>query len=278
MMMGRADMADDATPRTPDGIGEKVGKSYAITALSRAIAVLNVFTTKRPHLSLNEVVEATGLPKTTTFRLLSALIEHDFITLDPVSGKYSLGFALLRLGEVRRGQTNAHGTVAPVMQEIRETLNETVVFSVRVGDERVHVDALESKELVRRTAEIGGRAPLHAGASSKVLMAGMKDEEIDGYIARQAPLTGPDGTQVDIDTLREELAQIRSSGWAESRGEVRPGGGALAAPVRDFSGNWVASIDILTPNDRYTPEHREQIIEVLLDGVKRASERLGYRG
>lgn len=271
-------MADDSALETVDSNEDKGGTSYAITALSRAIAVLNVFSANRPQLALNDVVAATGLPKTTTFRLLSALMEHDFITLDPVSGKYSLGFALLRLGEVRRGQTNALGTVMPVMQEIREALNETVVFSVRVGDERVHVDALESRELLRRTAEIGGRAPLHAGASSKILLAGMTDAEIDAYIALHAPLAGPDGTPLDADALREELALIRQRGWAESRGEVRPGGGALAAPIRDFAGNWIASIDILTPNDRYTPEHRERIIAVLLDGVKRASARLGYRG
>lgn len=271
-------MANDNSPQGPDDAGEKDGKSYAITALSRAVAVLNAFTPDRPQLALNDVVAATGLPKTTAFRLLSALMEHDFVTLDLDNGKYSLGFALLRLGEVRRGQTNAHGTVMPVMQEIRETLNETVVFSIRVGDERVHVDALESKDLLRRTATIGGRAPLHAGASSKILMAGMTDAEIDGYVARHAPLTGADGRPLDADTLRDELAVIRERGWAESRGEVRPGGGALAAPVRDFSGRWIASIDVLTPNDRYTPEHRERIIAGLLDGVKRASERLGYRG
>lgn len=256
------------------GRGEK---SYAITALSRAIRVLNAFSAERPQLGLNEIVTATGLPKTTTFRLLSALIEHDFITLDKVSGKYSLGFALLRLGEIRRGQTNARGTVMPIMQEMREALNETIVLSIRVGDERVHVDALESKHLLRRTAEIGGRAPLHAGASSKALLSGLTDSEIDEYIERNAPLEGPDGTVMEPGALREEIAQVREHGYAESRGEVRPGGGALAAPVRDFSGEVVASIDVLTPNDRYTPEHREQVLKVLLDGVARASARLGYR-
>lgn len=253
-------------------------KSYAIMALSRAIQVLNAFTVERPQMGLNDVVLATGLPKTTTFRLLSALMEHDFITLDHVTGKYSLGFALLRLGEIRRGQTNAHGTVMPVMQEMREALNETVVLSIRVGDERVHVDALESKQLLRRMAEIGGRAPLHAGASSKALFSGLTNAEIDDYIARNSPLEGPDGKPVEADALRQEIAQVRAQGYAESRGEVRPGGGALAAPVRDFRGTVVASVDVLTPNDRYTPEHRARVLEVLLEGVARASAKLGYRG
>lgn len=270
-------MGDNRGAALKPAASGKGDKSYAITAVTRAVRVLDAFTVDRPQMSLNEVVAATGLPKTTTFRLLSALMEHDFIMLDQVSGKYSLGFALLRLGEIRRGQTNPHGTVMPVMQEMREALNETVVLSIRVGDERVHVDALESKQLLRRTAEIGGRAPLHAGASSKALFSGLTDAEIDDYIARNSPLEGPDGKPMEPDALREEIAQVRAHGYAESRGEVRPGGGALAAPVRDFSGTVVASVDVLTPNDRYTPEHRERVLEVLLAGVARASEKLGYR-
>lgn len=257
---------------------EENGKSYAITALSRAISVLNAFSIDRPQLALNDVVAATGLPKTTVFRLLSALIEHDFIILDPENGKYSLGFALLRLGEIRRGQTNAHRTVLPIMQEIREASNETVVFSIRVGDERVHVDALESRELLRRTAVIGGRAPLHAGASSKVLLSEMTDAEIRDYLKRIDHAAAKNSPSVNTEELWREIAQIRAHGYAESRGEVRPGGGALAAPVRDFAGTCLGAIDVLTPNDRYTPEHRDQVIAVLLDGAVRASALLGYRG
>lgn len=253
-------------------------KSYAITALSRAISVLNAFSIDRPELALNDMVAATKLPKTTVFRLLSALMEHDFISVNGANGKYSLGFALLRLGEIRRGQTTAHSVVLPVMQEMREELNETIVFSIRVGDERLHVDAVESKQLLRRTALVGGRAPLHAGASSKALLAGMPDEEIKAYLARTDLQAVQETTIIDIDELWQEIARIREIGYAESRGEVRPGGGALAAPIRDFSGACVGAIDVLTPNDRYTPEHRERVIAVLLDGVKRISTRLGYRG
>lgn len=271
-------MADDSRATKAEDGGEKAESSYAIKPLSRAISVLNAFSAERPQLGLNDIVAATGLPKTTTFRLLSALMEHDFIAMDSVSGKYSLGFAPLRLGEIRRGQTNAHGSAMDVMQEIRDNVNETVVFSVRVGDERVHVDALESTQLLRRAAAIGSRAPLHAGASSKILLAGMPDADIEDYIARNEPLVGPDDRPMDADALRDEIAEIRQRGFAESRGEVRPGGGALAAPIRDFSGAWVASIDVLTPNDRYTPDHRERVLEVLLGSVARGSAKLGYRG
>ena len=54
------------------------------------------------------------------------------------------------------------------------------------------------------------------------------------------------------------------------------GGGALAAPLKDFSGKTVAVMDILTPENRYTPQHRERCITLLLEGARRGSQRLGY--
>jgi len=59
--------------------------------------------------------------------------------------------------------------------------------------------------------------------------------------------------------------------------ELFLGGSALAAPIKDFSGRTVAVMDILTPEHRYMPEHREGCIGLLLKGAERASARLGHR-
>ncbi len=56
-----------------------------------------------------------------------------------------------------------------------------------------------------------------------------------------------------------------------------PGGGALAAPIKEFSDKTIAVMDILTPEHRYTATHRDHCIEMLLDGARRVSARLGYR-
>jgi len=224
------------------------------------------------------VVQATGLPKTTVFRLLSSLIERDFCELDPQTGKYSLGFALVRLADIRRRQSNVHDVAIPVMREIRNEVNETVILSVRSGDFRVHIDFVEGLHPMRRMADLGVRAPLYAGAASKVLLAGMDDDEIEAYLGRTRLTAFQDTTITDKGVLWREIRSIRKCGYAESKGELFPGGGALAAPLKDFSGGTVAVMDILTPEHRYTAEHRERCITLLLDGARQASHRLGYRG
>jgi DNA-binding IclR family transcriptional regulator len=250
---------------------------YSIEVLNRAINILSIFSHARPALSLAEIVQLVKLPKTTVFRILSSLVARHYCEIDPATGKYSLGFELIRLADIRRRQNNVHDVALPIMREVRNAVNETVILSVRSGDSRVHIDFAEGLHPMRRMADLGVHAPLYVGAASKVLLSGMEDDEIDSYLDRTTLVAFQETTITDKPTLWREIRSIRKRGYAESKGELFAGGGALAAPIRDFSGRTIAVIDILTPVHRYTAQHRELCIEVLLDGVRRASERLGYR-
>jgi DNA-binding IclR family transcriptional regulator len=266
--------------RSRNSIGDEVtpkNNPYAIGVLSRAFDILATFSHAEPSLSLGDVVTAVRLPKTTVFRVLSSLVERGYCECDPQTGRYSLGFELLRLADIRRRQTNVHDVAAPAMRDIRNAVNETVILSVRAGDSRVHIDFVEGLHAMRRMADLGVPAPLYAGAASKVLLAGMDDEEIEAYLDRTDLTAFQDATITDRTVLWREVRSIRRRGFAESKGELFAGGGALAAPIKDFSGRTIAVLDILTPEHRYTDEHRERCIAILLEGTHRASEKLGYR-
>lgn len=137
---------------------------------------------------------------------------------------------------------------------------------------------MESLQSLRRTAELGVPAPLYAGAASKVLLAGMKDDEIESYLDRTPLKPIQDATVTERGELWQQIREIREGGYSESLGEVLVGGGSVAAPIKSYDGQTVAAIDILTPSDRYTPEHRARCIDLLLAAAQQASERLGFRG
>jgi DNA-binding IclR family transcriptional regulator len=276
----RKQKLDGPQPISPGNVPLDVARPsnpYSIEVLQRAIDILSVFNHSRTSMSLAEIVQAVRLPKTTVFRVLSSLAARGFCEWDATSGKYSLGFELVRLADIRRRQSNVHDVAIPVMREIRNEVNETVILSVRSGDSRVHIDFAEGLHPMRRMADLGVRAPLYAGAASKVLLAGMADDEIEAYLDRTDLTAFQKSTITDRNLLWREVRAIRKRGFAESKGELFPGGGALAAPIKDFSGKTVAVMDILTHEHRYTTTHREHCIEMLLDGARRASERLGHR-
>jgi len=255
----------------------RLGNPYAIEVLNRAIDVLSVFSHARPSLSLTEIVQAVKLPKSSVFRLLSSLAERGLCEVDTQNRKYGLGFELLRLADIRRRQNKVHDVAIPVMREIRDAVNETVILSVRSGNSRVHIDFVEGLHSLRRMADLGVGAPLYAGAASKVLLAGMADDEIHTYLDQTKLTAFQKSTITDPSALWREIRTIRKRGYAESKGELFAGGGALAAPIKDYSAKTVAVIDILTPEHRYTAQHRERCIKLLLDGARRVSERLGHQ-
>lgn len=273
-----ADPARVKVTKTNTRSNPKQDNPYSIEVLSRAIDVLSAFSHSRPLLSLVEVVDAVQLPKSSVFRLLSSLTERGLCEFDGQTKKYGLGYELLRLADIRRRQTKLSDIAIPIMREIRDKANETVILSIRSGNSRVHIDFVEGLHPMRRMADLGVGAPLYAGAASKVLLAGMEDAEVDAYLSQTNLTAFQKSTITDPKALRHEIRSIRKRGYAESKGELFAGGGGLAAPIKDYSGKTIAVLDILTPEHRYTAEHREKCIELLLDGARRASERLGYRG
>src|SRR3546814_16157218 len=114
----------------------------------------------------------------------------------------SLGFAFLRYADIRRRQANVHSAALPIMRELRDAVDETVVLSIRSGDFRVHIDLVESVQPMRRTTDLGVGAPLYSGAASKVLLAGMEDGDIDDYL-RRPPLTALTKPKIGRESCRE---------------------------------------------------------------------------
>lgn len=272
-----------STGRRAKGAGAQnsnadTGAASAISVLNKAMQILSLFETMRSALTLRQVVDETGFPKTTAFRLLNGLVDHGLCEFDDAAQTYRLGFKVLHLADIRRRQTDVHSLAMPVMREIRDAIGETVVLSVRSGEHRVHIDVVEGLHPMRRSADLGVSAPLHAGAASKVLLAGMEDDEIERYLSNTALTKFQANTITDKKALWREVQNIRQDGYAESKGELISGGRALAAPIKDHSGRTVGVIDILTPEQRCSTQQREECIRALLEGTRYVSTRLGFRG
>lgn len=261
----------------PRGAGAAPAKKapYAIESLNRAIDILSAFDHARPEMSLNDIMQMTGLAKTTAFRMMVTLVDRHLCDQDPATGLYSLGFAMLHFAEIRRRQAKVRDLALPVMRDIRDQLNETVVLSIRCDDYRVHIDAAEGFDPMRRMPEPGVRVPLYAGAASKVLLAAMSELEVESYFNRTLLKPFQRNTITSPAVLKREMRMIRRNGYAESRSELILGCAAMAVPIKDYTGQTIAVIDVLTPEGRYTPAFRQAGLRLLTTGAQRISERLG---
>src|SRR5215204_1813724 len=71
-----------------------------VTALSRGLDILSVFSPARPELTVREITAATGLPYPTVWRLCYTLEQCGYLVTLPESGKVSLSARILTLNHV----------------------------------------------------------------------------------------------------------------------------------------------------------------------------------
>jgi len=241
---------------------------YKGEAIARAARVLSLFGPDVPSRSLADLVAATKVPKATLLGILDTLVAHRMLVVDG-NGHYRLGYAWLRLGDVRRNQFNIRESALPVLRQIRDAVDETVILSLKVGDRRVHLDYVESAQTIRRVTQIGNEAPLHVGAAGSVLLAGMSDAETEAYLTRMVP---PEAR----DDIRRVVATIKHDGYAVVSGTVNAQTAAVAAPVRTHGGDTIAALTISCPRERFTRELERRCIALVVDGAGKLSRMLGY--
>jgi DNA-binding IclR family transcriptional regulator len=221
------------------------------------IDVLQAFDGSATSLSAADVVERTGLPRSTVFRSLRALVESDFLFQEYASRRYTLGPRILQLGMAARLQLSSEDVVAGPILALQQQTKETVTFSVLDVPWRLCTYVLEAPSDLRHVAQVGARYPLHLGAAGKVMLAYLKPEIVD-LVTATAKLDDAART-----SLMHQLDAVRTSGYASIEGERVPGAAAVAAPV--FVGERVfGSVAVTGPADRIRQTlhaHRPAVIE-----------------
>jgi DNA-binding IclR family transcriptional regulator len=255
------------------------GPTYKVNVLDRAISVLQAFSVAKPQMSLAEISRATGLHRSTALRLLSTLTHSGLVIRDEDTGHYSLGYELIALAEVARAGTDISDWARPVMKDIRDQLNETVVLSVRSGDHRVDIDQAIANQPIRRVIALGEHKLLTFGAPSLSIMSALPEVEAEAILERLLPRAYEAYPDFDPAQFRERLAKIRETGYHEQRSELGPGSNSasvgIAGPVFGRRGEVVASLGVSVPSDRMTPELRDQVIRAVLDGCRAIASRMG---
>lgn len=236
-----------------------------VRAVDRALDLLLCFT-EETDLGLTELADRAGLHKSTAHRLMASLEGKGFVVRNPVTDKYRLGFRILELSANVAQSDDLSHILLPEMERLRDQIGETVSLYVRDGFERIRIQAVQSREAVRRVAPVGVRLPLYVGASSKILAA---HAGADFAAEWRASGNWPEG--FDLDAFLAQLDQVRSEGFATSFEEREPGAAAMAVPIFDRSGRLVAALSVSGPSSRFTFDAMKRHAGLL----KEAAARMG---
>jgi len=241
-------------------------RAKTIQSVDRAAALIKAIADSPHSPTVNELAHLCGLNRSTTWRLLATLDSHGLIDRDPISQRYSLGYAFLRMAAgvevdplVRRGR--------PVLERLAQETAETANLAVARRFSLVYVDQVDPPHVMAPNW-FGRTVPLHATSTGKAYLAFLPEEEQEAVLPRRLERYTPT-TVTDRRKLGEELAAARRDGYAICVGELEESLFGASAPVLSEHGRPVAIVSVWGTEHRLP---RERLPEVGPQAVEAAAE------
>jgi DNA-binding IclR family transcriptional regulator len=229
-------------------------------AVLRALDILELFVAGPAELSAPEIVERTGLPRTSVHELLATLTDREYLLRDERTGTYRLGVRVLHLGNAYSSQFDLLSAANAAARSLVDRTGETASVAVLEGAHVFYLAKVEGRDNLRLPSSIGQRLPAHVTGLGKALLAALTDEQVTALYPDPDDL--PVMTENSIRTLPELLRDLERArargGVAFEAEESTPNLRCAAAPVRDATGRVSAAISISVPRarwDQYPPEH-----------------------
>ena len=193
------------------------------TPALRLIALLELIAAKDEGLSLQALVDSTGLPKATLHRMLAQLEGAAFLQRGADGRQYRAGVRARRMAESLLFHSIHHGARHAVLRHLVDELGESCNLTALSGSEVIYIDRVETQAPLRFYLQPGSRVPVHCSASGKLLLAQMTPRE-RRQLLQHAPLARyTPQTLTDFSLLEAEVRSVKRQAYAIDNEEFLPG-------------------------------------------------------
>ena len=242
---------------------------------AHSLSILRQFTHDRPTRSVSEISRALKMDKANVHRHLRELADQGFVEQERETRRYNLGHAVVALAGVKLAQRGLFDVARPHLDRLCGETGETVQLSVMRQRGVFYLLIVESPQPIRVASKLGEYGPLHGTAAGKLFLAFLPPEQQDEILSTPLAVFTPK-TLIDPDALRREISTIRRAGVAIDDQGYLAHLRAVAAPVRDISGEIIAAVAVGGPTLRVTLKRLDFLKKRLLDATGRLSRDLGF--
>jgi DNA-binding IclR family transcriptional regulator len=212
---------------------------------SKLLGLLDLYSHRRSALTLSELSRLSGLPLSTTHRLVGELARWGALERG-ADGRYRIGLRLVELGALCPRGTELRDVALPYMEDLYEATHQNVQLAVRDGLDGVYIERIAGRSAVPVLTRVGAHWPLHATGVGLVLLsyapASVQEEVLAARLRAFTPYTVTDPVR-----LRRILAEIRRTGVAVSDRQITADAYSVGAPVIGPDGSCVAALSVVVP-------------------------------
>ncbi|MEW5910856.1 MAG: IclR family transcriptional regulator [Thermodesulfobacteriota bacterium] len=247
-------------------------KSYQAPTVRKAFQILSLVCEANRGVRITDLSRRLKISKSTVHGIVSVLEDVGALVRNPKTKSFTPGVTLFELGKAAFSRIDLKPIAHPVMETLMQKAQESVFLGIKNGEYVTILDIVESPQDLKITAPIGTRIPLLAGATGKVFMASMPDEEIHSLVQKKGIRKYTEHTITDPTLFLKEIHKARKDEFALDDEEYISGVRAVAVPIRSensqVSAIWVVG---------FKPRMNRKKMAALVKETRRAAEIIRMR-
>jgi DNA-binding IclR family transcriptional regulator len=235
-------------------------------AISRAALLLRLVSAAgMTGRGVRDLAEESGLTRSTTHRLLSALRAEGLVDQDERTARWLAGPELFLMGAAAAPRYDVTHLAGDIVRSLAVKTEESAFLSVRRGDETVCLVREEGSFPIRSfVLSEGVRFPLGVASAGLAILSFLPSGETDAYLGRHPEIAARWGDVHDAAALRRRITETRDRGYAVNPGLIVPGSWGLGAAVFDHAGRPAWALSLTGVEFRFSPDRLPELGRLLL--------------
>ena len=225
-----------------------------VPAATRALRVLRYLASQPDPVPLEAIVRACGLPRSTAYHLVNAMIAEGFVVHLAEERRYGLGVAAFEVGTGYARQEPLQRIARRPLASLVDATGHSAHLAVLHGRDVLYVLEERAPGRPPLVTDVGVRLPAQLTASGRAVLAALPAAQVRALYPDRASFVDRTGRgPASLSALRTLLTETRQRGYATEDGEVTPGFASVAAAVLDHNGYPVAGVAITHPSELDLP-------------------------
>jgi DNA-binding IclR family transcriptional regulator len=248
-------------------------KYYKIASLEKGIKILELLA-QHGELSVSEAARLMETNRAGSHRFINTLKDLGYVEKNS-SGKYQPTLKIMNLATKVANRFEIRRLAKPYMHRLSMMFKETINLGLFNNQEIVHIDKIDSLEVLRMDSALGDKAPAYCTGLGKSILAFLPEHELSHYLATTTLAPMAPNTITDKAEFSEELGRIQENGYALDDEEMTAGLRCIAVPIFDHNAYPAYAISISGPSMRLTHRALDDMKEVLLTASQELSTAMG---
>ena len=249
----------------------------AAPAADHVLSVLALLSRHPEPVSAGLVAATLRLPRSTTYRLLSVLVDHGFVHYLPEERRYGLSVAAYELGSAYARQAPLQRIARPIVRQLVDRIKQNAHLAVLHGRDVLYV--IEERAAGRPVliTDVGVRLPAVLTASGLAMLARLPATQVRALFPNAAAFVETEHGPTTPSALRQLLSDVRNRGYATEEGSVTSGLSSLAQAVLDHAGHPTAAIAVTYLAKEVDHRTEASLVAAVTGAAFQLSRRLGFR-